>query len=120
MQKLRELRKQNKLTTTDLANIIGCSNPTITHYERGDRSPDPKTLLKLADYFKVSVDYLLGREGTPQWTAEERALGVQDTIMRKLTPEEDELLSDYREIGIKKGANAQALALKIVKQILEN
>ena len=120
MERLRDLRKQKNLTTTELANIIGCSNPTITHYERGDRSPDPKTLLKLADYFKVSVDYLLGREDTPTWTEEERAQGVVATIKKTITPEEDDAIALYREIGIKKGANAQALALKIWEQILNN
>ena len=61
MDRLRELRKEKGLTTTALANIVGCSNPTITHYEKGDRKPDPDMLKKLADYFEVSVDYLLGR-----------------------------------------------------------
>lgn len=62
MQKLRELRKAKGLTTTELGKIIGCSNPTITNYELGNRKPDPDTLKKLADYFEVSVDYLLGRK----------------------------------------------------------
>jgi len=62
MQKLRDLRKSKGLTTTELGKIIGCSNPTITNYELGNRKPDPETLKKLADFFNVSVDYLLGRE----------------------------------------------------------
>lgn len=65
MNRLRELRKEKGLTTTELGEIIGCSNPTITNYERGYRKPDPETLLKLADYFGVSVDYLLGRDEVP-------------------------------------------------------
>ncbi len=62
MMRLRELRKQKGLTTVQLAKMVGCSNPTITHYERGDRKPDTDMLKKLADVFGVSVDYLLGRE----------------------------------------------------------
>ena len=54
MERLRELRKEKGLTTTMLAEIMGCSNPTITHYEKGDRKPDPDMLIRLADYFEVS------------------------------------------------------------------
>lgn len=62
MKRLKELRNQKGLTTSELANIIGCSNPTITHYERGEREPSLSTLIKLADYFQVSVDYLIGHD----------------------------------------------------------
>lgn len=65
MEKLRELRLKHGLTTTELGKEIGCSNPTITNYELGNRKPDPETLVKLANYFGVSVDYLLGREQKP-------------------------------------------------------
>lgn len=80
MKRLRELRLQLGLTTTELGQAIGCSNPTITNYELGNRNPDPETLMKLADYFNVSVDYLLDRTKTPnsnlEWTDEDKALGV--------------------------------------------
>lgn len=62
MKNLKELRLSQNLTTTELGKIIGCSNPTITHYERGDREPSIDMLCKLADYFNVSVDYLIGHE----------------------------------------------------------
>lgn len=62
MKRLRELRKQNDLTTTELGKILGCSNQSITHYEHGERKPDPEMLIKIADFFGVSVDYLLGRD----------------------------------------------------------
>ena len=60
MERLRELRREKGLTTTALASIIGCSNQTITKNESGNREPDFPTLCKLADYFNVTVDYLLG------------------------------------------------------------
>lgn len=62
MVKLKELRLEKNLTTTELGKIIGCSNPTITHYERGDREPSLEMLCKLADFFECSVDYLIGHE----------------------------------------------------------
>lgn len=62
MKNLKELRLSQNLTTTELGKKMGCSNPTITHYEKGDREPSIDMLCKLADYFNVSVDYLIGHE----------------------------------------------------------
>lgn len=62
MERLKDLRTEKGLTTSALGKIVGCSNPTITHYERGDREPSLEMLCKLADLFGVSVDYLIGHE----------------------------------------------------------
>nr|DAQ28225.1 MAG TPA: helix-turn-helix domain protein [Caudoviricetes sp.] len=62
MERLKDLRTEKGLTTSALGKIVGCSNPTITHYERGDREPSLEMLCKLADFFGVSVDYLIGHE----------------------------------------------------------
>lgn len=61
MENLRKLRKQANLTMKQLGKIIGAAESTISLYEKGSREPDNATLKKLADYFGVSVDYLLGR-----------------------------------------------------------
>ncbi|TCS95443.1 UTRA domain-containing protein [Hazenella coriacea] len=45
----------------DAAREIGISNVTLSQYEKGIRNPDPETLLKLADLYNVSIDWLLGR-----------------------------------------------------------
>lgn len=79
MNRIKELRKKEKLTTTALGKAVGCSNQAITNYELGNRKPDPDMLIKLADYFDVSIDYLLGRQQPSisfEWTDEEKALGV--------------------------------------------
>lgn len=60
-QRLRELRKEKGLLQRDVAKIIGITDSAIGHYERGARVPDPDTLRKLAEFYSVSVDYLLGR-----------------------------------------------------------
>lgn len=62
--KLKELRKSKNITQLDVATAIGISPQVLSRYERGEREPDYKTLCKLADFFGVSVDELLGR--TPQ------------------------------------------------------
>lgn len=57
-KKIRILRHQNSLSQVGLANIIGVSKSTMSNYERNFSTPDPEMLLKLADYFNVSIDYL--------------------------------------------------------------
>ena len=62
MEKLLFLREQLNVTQKAVADYIGLSRQAYAHYEFRDRYPDLKTLCKLADFFGVSVDYLLGRE----------------------------------------------------------
>lgn len=61
MLRLRELRKSKKLTMREFGNLLGVAESTISLYENGKREPDSKTLMWIADYFEVSLDYLLGR-----------------------------------------------------------
>ena len=60
--KLKELRNQKKLTQTELAQALNVSKGTIGNWEAGHRQPDHSALSKLADFFGVSVDYILDRE----------------------------------------------------------
>ncbi|PFS73878.1 MULTISPECIES: helix-turn-helix domain-containing protein [Bacillus cereus group] len=59
--KLNSLRKEKKLRQEDMAKHLGIARTTYAMYEQGRREPDYDTLQKLADFFNVSVDYLLGR-----------------------------------------------------------
>lgn len=60
-RRLKELRLDKKINQAELGEIIGISPSTVGMYEREQRFPDKDTLGKIADYFEVSVDYLLGR-----------------------------------------------------------
>ena len=62
MERLKNLRTQMKLTQQDVATILGVERSTYVKYERGTSDPPSSTLVKLADYFNTSVDYLLGRD----------------------------------------------------------
>lgn len=64
-KRLAYLRKNKEITQEQIANIIGVSRPTYTAYEMGRRQPDYETLQKLADFFGVTIDYLLGRTDAP-------------------------------------------------------
>ncbi len=64
--RLRELRKKRKITQQKLALDLNMSQNTISRYETGEREAGYAELILLADYFNVSVDYLLGRTDNPQ------------------------------------------------------
>jgi transcriptional regulator with XRE-family HTH domain len=71
---LRSLREEKKISQAALAKEIGITKSTIGLYETGDNVPDVKTLSRLADFYDVSADYLLGRIGCPSPKIEERAI----------------------------------------------
>ena len=58
-KKLKELRLENGLSQHKLANELGFCNQTISFWETGSREPDLDTLLKIANYFEISVGELL-------------------------------------------------------------
>ncbi len=57
---LRKLRESKKLTQADVASALQIGRSTYTKYESGKSKPASEMLIKIADYFGVSVDYLLG------------------------------------------------------------
>lgn len=59
--RLRQLREEKKLTQRNIAAMLNVSDRTISYYESNERTPDPDTLIKLARFFNVSIDYLLGQ-----------------------------------------------------------
>ncbi len=63
--RLKELRKKKKLTQLRLALELNMTQNTISRYETGKVEADYKTLILFADYFNVSVDYLLERTDDP-------------------------------------------------------
>jgi HTH-type transcriptional regulator, competence development regulator len=59
---IRKLREKENLSQKDFAKKIGISNVVLSRYEKDERKPDYDMLNKIADYFEVSIDHLLGRE----------------------------------------------------------
>ncbi|MCK8818192.1 helix-turn-helix domain-containing protein [Natroniella sulfidigena] len=59
--RLKKLRKEKKLRQKDLADKLDLAQTTIANYEQGIRFPNQKVLVKIANYFNISLDYLLAR-----------------------------------------------------------
>jgi|SRR5690625_780435 len=63
--RLISLRNKHNKTQEQIAKLIGVTRPAYTAYEKGNRTPDHDILIILADYYEVSIDYLLGRTDNP-------------------------------------------------------
>ncbi len=59
--RLKELRQNHKVSQQELADLLGVSTRAWRFYESGEREPNISGLIALADYFNVSLDYLVGR-----------------------------------------------------------
>ena len=60
-KRIRDLREDHDLTQREMGIILSCSQRVYSNYERGDLDIPTEVLIKLADYYDVSVDYILGR-----------------------------------------------------------
>ena len=63
--RIQELRKARRITQLKMALDLDMSQNTISRYESGAREPGIAELIRIADYFRVSIDYLVGRTDDP-------------------------------------------------------
>ncbi len=94
--RLKEIRKTAKLTQNDIASVLGTTREAYGMYETGKRQISLKILCELAQYYNVSIDYLVGRVENPK--------------------EEVELLEIYRKLD-KRGKQAILSLAKIEMQL---
>lgn len=97
MGRLRELRERKHLNQHGLAMKLNTSQSTISAYEIGARSPDIETLIHMAEFFDVSVDYLVGKTDIKRPMDPER-----------LAPEDANLLSDIQKLDRHQKEKVQA------------
>lgn len=70
--RLREIREHSEKTQTEVAKYLGVTRQAYNNYELGNRQLNPDMLDKLADYFNVTTDYLLGREEKTTLTTKDK------------------------------------------------
>jgi len=108
-KRLRQLRKEKGLTQAELAKLLSIGESTVSFYESGKRQPDYETLIRLAEVFNVSVDYLLGRTEHKQGHISD-AKGKTETIaahrsddpMSELPEEARKSLEEFKEFILRK------------------
>lgn len=90
---IRDLRKEHRLSQTELAKAVHVSQATVTAWETGKAEPSSSALNTLASYFNVSADYLLGRKESENKIAD---LADKDTVFtyegRQIPPEDLEYM----------------------------
>lgn len=95
-KKIRDLRKQKRMSQTELAKSAGVSQTTVTAWETGKAEPSSSAVAKLADIFNVTTDYLLGRPNKQETKKDDVELSDDDVIMtwrgKPLSDEDRELI----------------------------
>lgn len=81
--RIKDLREDANLKQSELAQATGIDQRTISNYETGKTCPDSYALIKLADYFGVSIDYLVGRTDH-DLLGKEKQLALITQIQREL------------------------------------
>ena len=75
-KRIRELRVNARLSQTQFANVLHVRNSTLSQYESGHRSPNDQIKRRIADYFNVSLDYMLGRTSETNSVSPQRTTGM--------------------------------------------
>lgn len=117
---LRNLRAQKGVSQSELARYLGVARSTVCQYEANRREPDNETLSKLADYFGVTVDYILGREEKRPLKSEKgKWIPVYGEIAAGIPIEAIENIIDYEEISNEMAATGEFIALRIKGDSME-
>ena len=96
-QRLKELRKKNNLSQYKLAEELGVSRGLLSNYEQGSREPDFNTLMLIADYYCVSIDYLMGITNVKQRFLSTEEQNKYYSIFEDITGLEKESLDELQK-----------------------
>jgi len=112
--RLKSLRKEKNLNQSEVAEELGIARTTYANYEQGKRFPGKENLIAIAEYFGVSIDYLLGETDEKQ---------SADKVINEISKDE-ELLEFYNAIKENNELkrlfkHSKALSSKSIKQIVE-
>ena len=97
MERLIGLRQKSGLTQREVAQFLGVDRTTYVKYERGDSEPNFDTILKLADFFDTTTDYILGKTNNPK-SLDEQLEGIEFALfgeVRDMTDEEKQDVLEY-------------------------
>lgn len=112
MKRLKELRKTNNVSQQEFATYMNVAQNTVSRWENGERLMDAETLLKAAEYFNVSTDYLLGRSELK----EESPLNKKEPINTDGLSDNKKALISFAETVPEDKA---AMILQVMKSIVE-
>jgi len=107
-QKIKHLREELNLTQEELGKILNVSKPTISRYEANTNEPNTDTLKKIAQYFNVSIDYLLDNSN-------KKNPNIEINIQKEYTDTDKKILDDISSLDndLKKEAEKYIELLKL-------
>lgn len=117
---IRKLRENAGINQRDFAKMLDIGNTTLSQYESGARIPSDEVKIKIADYFDVSIDYLLGREredGIVEIVTREDAVDQLKRI-NKILLDEGAITEEEYKYGIKDKEKERKL-MEIVKKAIK-
>jgi len=139
-RKLKELREQKRMSQAELANILDVAQQTVASWERDNSSPNYEILKKIAKYFYVSTDYLLGNVNPEtlraymdeqllsdgphpaeeiQWVKHGIKIPVLGTIVAGIPLEAVQEILDYEEIPAAMAKHGEYFALRVKGRSME-
>lgn len=98
MERIKSLRKSKGITMKKLGELIGVAESTVSLYENGKRQPDYSTLLKIAEIFNVTADYLLGNDSSPTPSKKGIKIPVLGNVQAGIPVEAVQEILDWEEI----------------------
>lgn len=104
-KKIKELREIKQITQEELAKYLGVAPQTVYKYEKEINEPDLKTTSKIAEYFNVTTDYLLGRTDIPDMLNEpiQIAASMKDGLdISDMDDDEKKFINDFITMARKK------------------
>ena len=117
MLTLKRLREEKEMTQAELGKALEISPSAIGMYEQGRRTPDIPTLKKIASYFNVSLDYLLGNAPAKAVQQKPTGRGVRIPVLGRVVAgipiEAVEEILDYEEITPELAATGEFFALQV-------
>ena len=120
LSNLKKLRKAKGVNQSELAKIMSVDQTTISKWENGERSVDSSVLDKLASFFCVSVDYILGRdEQNPSVKGKGVKIPVLGKVVAGIPIEAIEEIIDYEEITPELAQTGDFFALSVTGNSME-
>ena len=96
LENLKKLREEAGITQKGLADAIGVSQQSINKYENHNIEPDIETMIRIADYFNTSVDYLIGHTSIRR--------KIENVTAYELNEKESKIVDRFRTLSLKQKA----------------
>lgn len=93
LNRIRDLREDMDLRQIDVANATGIDQKTLSNYETGKTNPDSYAVIKLADFFNVSADYLIGRKDI-----KDRKIKELENRILEIQKELSEIVNEFKKL----------------------